>query len=168
MMDLRSRRNFIKGGFVGSIVLLSVDSVLFGGVRIADTVSVLQDDLFPNSTGVPNQEQTNAKAYLFLILNHSRISDEQKRFIKNGIKWLNEESVSKYKKLYTKLTYTERQNILEDISKISWGESFIEAMLKYILEATLGDPIYGINKDECGWKWLNHKGGLPRPKEAYL
>jgi len=167
-MKLNSRRTFIKAGFTGSVVLLTVNSEVFGGVTIFGTVSILQEDLFPQTTKVPTNKQINAKAYLSLILNHSRVSRSDKKFIRDGVKWLNEESVSKHKKVYAKLSQSQREDILKDISLTSWGESFIDTMLRYIFEAMLGDPIYGINKDESGWKWLNHKTGLPRPKEAYL
>ena len=168
MMQLNSRRTFIQAGFASSIVLISVNSELFGGVTVLGTISVLQADLFPQTAGLPTKKQINAKAYLSLILNHSRVTDTDKKFIKNGVKWLNEESISKYKKIYTKLTPSQREDVLKDVSLTSWGESFIANILKYSFEAMLGDPIYGINKDESGWKWLNHSAGLPRPKETYL
>ena len=48
------------------------------------------------------------------------------------------------------------------------GESWIESMLKFIMEAMFSDKIYGVNRDENGQKWVNHTIGLPRPKKAYL
>jgi len=167
-MNLNSRRRFIQAGFAGSVVLIAINSKLFGGVSVLETVFVLQEDLFPQSTGVPTKKQINAKSYLSLILNHPRVTDSDKKFIKNGIRWLNEEAVDKYKKIYIRLTPSQRQDILNEISLTSWGEDFIADILKYIFEAMLGDPIYGINKDESGWKWLNHRPGLPRPKVTYL
>lgn len=167
-MRLNSRRKFLLGGFAGSVVLLSFNSELFGGVTMLDSMAVLQEDLFPQARGVPTKDQINAKAYLSLILNHTRISDTDKEFLRNGVKWLNEDSISKYKKKYIKLNKAQRQIILNDISKTPWGESFIEDVLRFIFEAMLGDPVYGVNKGESGWKWLEHTGGLPRPKAAYL
>jgi hypothetical protein len=41
-------------------------------------------------------------------------------------------------------------------------------MMRYIFEAMLGDPIYGANKHEAGWKWLAFEGGKPRAKRMYL
>ena len=99
-----------------------------------------------------------------IVLNHSRITDEDKEFIKNGVKWLNEEAVSQYNTIYTKLTSGERQNILKTISQVRWGDSWINEMLTFALEATLGNPIYGANKNQAGWKWLAYEGGLPHPK----
>jgi len=167
-MILKSRRMFLKAGFLSSVVFITVDSELFGAVTVMQTISLVQEDLFPQSVGVPTKKEINATAYLALILQHPRVTNQDKEYIKNGVKWLNEEAVSKYKKVYTKLTPTQRQAVLKDISLQRWGEVWISDILKYIFEAMLGDPIYGINKNESGWKWLKHSAGLPRPKEAYL
>lgn len=137
---------------------------LFGAVSPSITLELVQEDLFPTSPNLDN----SAFGYISLILNHSHVRDEDKQFIRNGIQWLNEEAVELYKKTYTNLSSTQRQNTLKSISEQRWGRSWIKDILTYIMEATLGDPIYSINKNESGWKWLNHESGLPRPKEALL
>ena len=38
-------------------------------------------------------------------------------------------------------------------------------MVTLLFEALLLDPLYGGNKEEKGWKWLNHTPGFPRPTE---
>jgi len=167
-MKLNKRRLFLQAGFLSTVVFISYKAELFATVTPLQTLSVLQEDLFPSEGSSPSQKQINAKSYLSLILQHNRVSDTDKEFIKNGVKWLNEASVEKYKKIYFKLDENQRQVILQNISQTSWGESFIADILKYIFEAMLGDPIYGINKNESGWKWLNHEAGLPRPTKAYM
>lgn len=137
---------------------------LFASVSPLQTLAVVQEDLFPQKM-ITN---SNALSYISIIFKHSRISADEKQFLRNGTKWLNEESVSQYDKLYTQLNSEKRQKILQIISKESWGRSWIKIVLSYIVEAVLGDPIYGINKKESGWKWLGHVSGLPRPKEAIL
>ena len=163
-MFLESRRFFFKNTFLSTAVLIMPNGKLFGAVTPSNTIALVQEDLFPTSPKLYN----NASRYISLILNHSHVSDEDKQFIRNGVQWLNEESVELYKKTYTNLTSTQRQNTLQTISEYRWGQSWIENMLTYIMEATLGDPLYGINKNKTGWKWLNHASGLPRPKEALL
>ncbi len=128
----------------------------------------MQDDLFPETKNLPTKKQINAKAYLSLMLNHPRVRDAEKDFLRNGVKWLNEEANLLHSKIYTKLNTDERQDILKSIAKESWGRSFIADNLKFVFEAMLGDPIYGSNKNESGWRWLNHKAGLPRPKVVFL
>jgi len=137
---------------------------LFSVVTPKETIELVQNDLFPKA----KELGINTFVYMSVVLNHSRITDEDKEFIKNGVKWLNEEAVEKYSATYTKLTSTQRQNILKIISQTRWGDSWINEMLTYSLEAMLSDPIYTANKDEAGWKWLNFQGGFPRPKEALL
>lgn len=137
---------------------------LFGAVTPYETINTLQKDLFPKA----NELSVNTSAYMTIVFKHSRISDEDKIFIRNGIQWLNEEAVSKYKNSYTKLSYSQRQNTLKSISKEKWGESWLDMMLTYIIEATFSDRVYGVNPKEAGQKWLGFSNGLPKPKEALL
>ncbi|MDB2562309.1 gluconate 2-dehydrogenase subunit 3 family protein [Sulfurimonas sp.] len=163
-MQRTSRRNFLKTSMCTSLVLSLTSTNIFASVTPLETLAIVQEDLFPQEM----TNRSNALSYVSLIFQHSRVSTGDKQFLRNGTKWLNEEAVIKYNKVYTKLSSKERQDILEIISNKSWGESWIKTVLSYIMEAVLGDPVYGVNKDEFGWKWLNHSTGLPRPKEMYL
>lgn len=163
-MYIESRRSFLKSSFLTTAILLMHSGKVFGAVTPLQTLSLVQEDLFPQAKLL----KSNVNAYTSLIFQHSRVNDEDKTFLRNGIGWLNEESISHYKKIYTELTLQERQNLLKIISKQRWGENWITTVLTYIMEAMLGDPIYGINRDGSGWKWLNYESGLPRPKGAFL
>ena len=166
MMQVQvNRRNFLlKAGFLSSAVFVMSGCELFGVTTSRDTIKVVQNDLFPKA----KELNIDTASYISIILHHSRITKEDKLFLKNGVKWLNEEAVSLYTKTYTQLTETQRQHVLHSIAKEEWGSSWIDTMLRYIFEAMLGDPIYGGNNKEAGWKWLSFEGGLPRPKKAYL
>lgn len=163
-MLLESRRTFFKTTFLSSLVIVMSQNKLFASVTPMQTLATLQEDLFPKEMIT----SSNSYAYISIIFKHSRVNAQDKQFLRNGTKWLNEEAVKMHKEVYTKLSPTQRQNVLHQIAEESWGESWIKTVLSYILEATLGDPLYGINKNESGWKWLNHTSGLPRPKEKYL
>ena len=163
-MTIKSRRTFFQTTFLSTLVMITANNTLFASITPLQTLAVVQEDLFPKEMIT----KANAYAYVSLVFKHSRVSAEDKQFLRNGTKWLNEEAVAKYNKVYTKLSSKERQEILELISNTSWGESWIKTVLSYIMEAVLGDPLYGVNKDEFGWKWLHHSSGLPRPKEMYL
>ncbi|WP_455756915.1 gluconate 2-dehydrogenase subunit 3 family protein [Sulfurimonas sp.] len=163
-MLLNSRRTFLKTTFLSSAVIVISGGKLFGATTPLQTLSVVQNDLFPHAKLLG----ANASAYISVIFHHSLVSDSDKVYLRNGVQWLNEEAVKVYKKQYIQLNPKERQNILKSISKHRWGKSWIETVMTYMVEAILGDPIYGINKNEAGWKWLNHKSGLPRPKDALL
>jgi hypothetical protein len=165
---VKTRRNFLLATLAGTTIFLTLKLTKFEEVKNIDTLSQLQDDLFPEQKYIPKKKQINAKAYLILILNHPRVLQSDKDFLINSAKLLNEKSEKLYAKSYNNLHYNQRQKLLKEIATTSWGESFIADNLKFIFEAMLGDPIYGSNKDESGWIWLEHKAGLPRPKVAYL
>ena len=165
-MKLLSRRLFLKHSFLSSAILLTCGSELLAITTPLQTIALVQEDLFPATGLVPSAQYINANMYLSKILNHPRISDSDKEFIRDGAKWLNEEAVTKYKKTYTQLTPKQRQKVLKIVVDTDWGESWLFKIMTYILESLLGDPVYGGNKNEAGWQWLNHQGGLPRPTKA--
>lgn len=161
---LNPRRLFFKNSILGTTVIIVSGCDFFASITPLQTIIVVQKDLFPFA----NELNSNASAYLSTILNHSKISNTQKTNIINGVKLLNKTSAREHKQLYNKLSPIQRESILKKISKEKWGKDWIETILTYTMEAILGDPIYRVNKNEAGWKWLNHASGLPRPKVAYL
>jgi len=164
MSELNKRRTFLKVGFLSSTVVIMSGCDLFGVVTLKETIALVQNDLFPKAAEL----NINTADYINTVLHHKRISDEDKKFLKNGIKWLNETSVEMYKDTYAKLSQMQRQDVLKSISQTQWGDSWIYNMMTYIFEAMLGDPIYGGNNREAGWKWLEFSGGQPRPKKVYI
>jgi len=163
-MFLKSRRLFLQSGFLSSAVFVMSGCELFGVTTPLQTIALVQDDIFPQAKRLG----IKVHPYMSIVLNHSRISEDDKEYIRDGVKWLNEVSVAKYKKMYMNLSSKSRQEILKTISKEEWGDSWLYNIMSYTFEAMLGDPIYGGNNYEAGWKWLNFSGGLPRPKEALL
>lgn len=163
-MFLNSRRNFLKSSFLSIGVLVMMKGELFGAVSPLATLSLVQNDLFPFA----HELGVNTPAYLGLVLKHSRISDVDKIFLRNGVQWLNEEALHLHQSIYSKLSFSQRQNILQNISKKKWGESWIHVILTYTMEAIFSDRIYGVNPQNAGEKWLAHAAGFPRPNKAYL
>ena len=167
-MNLLSRRLFLKNSFLSSIILLTCSGELFAATTPLQTIAFVQKDLFPSTDLVPKPEYINANEYLRKILTHSRISSTDKEFLRDGAKWLNDEAITKYKKTYTNLSSKQRQKVLKIVVDTDWGESWLANIMTYLMEAVLGDPIYGCNQGEIGWTWLNHQGGFPRPTKAIL
>ena len=164
MLTLKSRRNFLKAGFLSGAVFLMDGCNLFGITTPIDTISVMHKDLFPQAKYLG----ITTTPYMYIVFNHSRISDEDKTFLKNGVKWLNEAAIKMYKKSYTELSSPRRQKVLAHVTQMEWGDSFVYDVMNYMFEAMLGDPVYGGNNHEAGWRWLNFQGGKPSPKRPYL
>jgi len=159
------RRNFLKISLLSSAFIVTNGSQVFGAITPLQTLSLLQDDLFPQAKSL----HVKSSHYLSLyVLRHPRITYETKQFIRNGTKWLNESSVEIYDEMYVKLPTLKRQAVLKSIAQEEWGENFIYTILSYIMEATLSDPIYGASTKEQGWQWLEFNGGYLRPKKVYM
>jgi len=165
-MNLLTRRNFLKNSFLSSVILLTCSGEVFAAVTPSQTLGILHKDLFPVSDILPSVKFINANLYLNRIFISRRISDEDKTFLRDGVTWLNEEAVDKYKKVYADLSPSKRQKVLEEVVETDWGEAWLANIITYLFEAMLGDPIYGGNGGELGWVWLNHKAGNPRPTKA--
>ena len=159
-----SRRKFVGVGFVSTAVFLTQGCSFAGITNPLETLRVMQKDLFPHAAMLGIE----TASYLHIIFTHPKVTDRDKAFLKNGVKWLNEEALTQYKKRYVTLEEPQRQELLQSIAKTEWGESFIYDVMGYLFEAMLGDPIYGGNQHQKGWQWLSFEAGVPRPKEPYL
>jgi len=158
------RRTFLQATLLSSTILVLYSNKLFSLVSPHQTLELVQIDLFPfaKDSGV------KLAHYMTIVLQHSRITDVDKEFIRDGIKWLNEEAVLKYNSVYSDLSPNQREKVLQSISKEDWGRSWVHSMLTYIMEAMFSDRVYGVNPKEAGAKWLSFEAGYPRPKEALL
>lgn len=127
------------------------------------TIDVVQDHLFPSETDSPGAKEINAIVYLRNIIASPTIDQDEKKFILNGVKWLNDLSLEKHEAVFTQLSYSQRTDMLHQITKSKAGRKWISKLLSHIFEALLSDPVYGGNPEGIGWKWLNHHPGFPRP-----
>lgn len=127
------------------------------------TIDVVQDHLFPSETDSPGAKEINAITYLRNVISSPSIDQEEKEFILNGVKWLNDLSLEMHETVFTQLSYSQRTDMLHQITKSKAGRKWISKLISYIFEALLGDPVYGGNPDGIGWKWLDHHPGFPRP-----
>jgi len=167
-MFFKTRRDFLKRTAFSTSAVFIPSTTLIASTKVLDTLELVQKDLYGDLDDAPKFDEINSRAYLSLILTHTRINADTKKFITNGAIWLDEEAVKLYKKTYILLGYEERHKTLKSASEYRWGNKWIYEMLTFVYEATLGDTIYAINKNESGWKWLGHASGLPRPKEPLL
>jgi gluconate 2-dehydrogenase gamma chain len=109
-----------------------------------------------------------ADKYLLWVLSDERMDPEEKEYIINGIGWVDETAEENFSKNFVKLTQAEREKLIGDVSKETWGRSWLGVILTFIFEALLSDPQYGGNTDEIGWDWLHHNPGQPRPTKKLL
>lgn len=128
------------------------------------TISKVQEHLLPSEEDFVGAKEVNALQYLREnVLDAPRIDSEEKAFIKRGVSKINKDSFARYGEYFVNLTDKQRENILQRMSQSRFGERWLSHLLTYIFEALLGDPVYGGNPGEIGWKTLDHQPGYPLP-----
>lgn len=167
-----SRRHFIQGmSAISAGMLLSVstraktraDTTPKPQQAPWPTIAAVQEHLFPSEADGPGASDINAASYLKNLLDDAKHDQDERNFILNGPSWLNELAKTEYKKPFTQLDATQREQLLQRIARSEAGENWLSLLLLYIFEALLSSPIYGGNPDGIGWRWLEHNPGYPQP-----
>ena len=128
----------------------------------------VQDILFPDDGNGPGAADINADSYLQWVIRDPRMDKDEVEYIIDGIGWVNETAQEDHGEDFPDLKKKEQAQVIEKISKESWGEDWLAVILSYIFEALLADPLYGGNPEGTGWKWLDVYPGYPRPDASLL
>jgi len=137
--------------------------VLFSDAQ-RETVTAVQDHLFPQGMASPGAADVNAMRYLEWAITAPGVDADGRNTIVNGIGPLNDASRERFSAAFEGLNIEQRETLLRYLAdNTRWGEAWLSLMLYYIFEALLSDPVYGGNSGEIGWKWLGHQPGFPRP-----
>ncbi len=119
--------------------------------------------MLPSEPGSPGAREVNAIGYLRLVLNHPSVEAHDRDLLLEGVVGLDSLSQGRFAKRFTALADPEREVILRDFEKSAIGAHWLGEMLDFLLEALLGDPIYGGNPNGIAWAWLGITPGFPRP-----
>lgn len=166
-----SRRQFIKG--VGAFGVLSTmpwlsacraDTPIVAGVlgKHSQMASDVMGILFPEDGNGPSSRQINAYPYLNWVLSDKNYDIDIQQSIIKGFNRLADFSKEQLGKPFGKMTQKEKVALVAQAVQSNWGENLMARLVSMILDALVIDPIYGVNVDEIGWKWLGHISGLPR------
>jgi len=172
-----SRKKFIggiiMGGILANIPFTSTIARSVGTINILlqnqlSIIESVQKILYPSYGNGPGARDVMADKYLLWVLSDKRMDPEEKDYIISGIAWVDETAEENYSRNYNHLTQNEKELLIADISKESWGSSWLGVILNFIFEALLSDPQYGGNSDKIGWDWVHHHLGYPRPTKPLL
>lgn len=133
-----------------------------------NTLIAVQNHLFPTSKNSPGAQDVNAGLYFTWVLTDPDRDPDSIKQMRNGIRWTHETAMETYDQEFLDLSFEEKENVLQIMSNEGWGENWLSVVLTLIFEALLGDPIYGSNTNESGWKWLDHTTGIPRPTKENM
>jgi len=135
------------------------------------SIAEVQEHLFPagetssdmSSNSSPGAKDIFALRFLRNMLDAPDTDSEEKEFIIKGVGWLNDLSVNNHKVAFIKLNSSDKDSVLRKIEGSRAGSRWLNLMMTYLIEALLSDPVYGGNKDQQGWQWLEHIPGFPTP-----
>ncbi|NOY67231.1 MAG: gluconate 2-dehydrogenase subunit 3 family protein [Gammaproteobacteria bacterium] len=130
-----------------------------------NTFSSVQNHLFPEDTQSPGADDINATGYLKSILELPDFDDADKKFMHDGVGWINDISIEMFKHSFHQLNNSNKEEVLQSIVTSNAGDRWLSLILLYIFEALIADPVYGGNTNKVGWQWLEHIPGFPLPPE---
>lgn len=137
--------------------------VLFSAQQL-ETLSAVQEHLFPRGPDAPGAADINAAAYLEWAITAPGIEPDRRNTMVNGVDELQDASRERFDVSFASLENEQREQLLRYLAdKTRWGRAWLSLLLYYIFEALLSDPAYGSNPDGIGWQWLEHQPGFPQP-----
>ena len=126
-----------------------------------------QDRLLPSEPGSPGARDVNAIGYLDAVLVDADTDPDDASLVKDGAARLDKIARGTGARSFADMPPEKRDEALKSLRTVEGSYSWFVAMLKFTLEAFLGDPVYGGNVGEAGWKWAGHEPGSPRPKVPF-
>jgi gluconate 2-dehydrogenase gamma chain len=127
------------------------------------TLAAVQSHLFPSEPGAPGAAEINALSYLGAMLRIPGFDPAERAAILNGAEEVERLARAKAGLSFVDLTESGREVVLRAFESTEAGRRWLAGMLGYLMEALLGDPVYGGNPNGIGWRWLEHDPGFPRP-----
>lgn len=139
-------------------------SFVFFSFQQHQTVTALQEHLFPKGPDSPGATDIGAAKYLEWAITVPETDPDIRNTIVNGISRLQDATIERFDTVFTQLEFMQKEQLLRYLAdETRWGRVWLSLLLTYIFEALLSDPVYGGNPDQVGWRWLEHQPGFPRP-----
>lgn len=177
---MKSRRTFIQQLVAAGIIITVPNAFSSCSTPTTDLATIKQNSISQNQLAIAhyiflqlfnidkniNANTLNTLVHFIRILEDKNYSQEDKTYLKQGLIWTEETAQELFKKDFSTLASEEKKVLFDTIIKEKWGKSWLSYMLDCTFESLLLDPIYQVNSNQIGWKWLNHRAGTPRPNQA--
>lgn len=164
-MKIITRRIFIASTVLAGTALALLPQGAKTDIKIDlfKTLEAVQQVLFPEGLDAPSAKEYGATAYLASVSMHSSFLDSDKKFLRRGAQKL----MNEYPNFLTLSSKEQDEALREFVDEHDIGENWVSFVLYFSIEALLSSPVYGGNKNESGWKWLEHNAGVPQPKVPF-
>ena len=162
------RRNFlILGSVVGLSSILKAetpDQFKRDFKEVEATIAAVQEHMFPEGSALPSARQMNTIQFLFETVAHKTYDRDIRAFVIEGARELQQ----RRKGQFAAMSPQEKEKALRAYEESSYGSNWLSRIMTLTMEGMFGDPIYGSNVKEAGWKALHAFGGQPRPTSRYI
>lgn len=134
--------------------------------QLAALAAVLQQ-ILPKAGACPGAADVGAVAYLHGALADPRTSPDDITSVLDGLAELERLSAQRHQLAVQAVTPPQLQALLREREADDEGAEWLGVMIVFALEALLGDPAYGGNAGESGWRWLDLRAPEPRPGDRW-
>ncbi len=162
------RRGFLKYSIVLGITS-TLDAQLYTVfekefAEVSALIETVLEHLFPAGGKLPSAKEAGLIRFVYETITHPSYDRDIRAFVVEGAKVF--EKRTKGRLIW--MSERERERALREYEATEYGDSWLGRMMTLGLEGLLGDPIYGANPKEAGWRALGTQGGQPRPSQRYL
>lgn len=126
-------------------------------------LAVVLAHLWPAQDGTPGADAIDAIGYLRATLDHPAADHAWRTRILGLAQALQEAALAGYGRDFAVLEADAREALLRGHEGKPGGQRVLAKLIDFLLEALLADPVYGGNREQRGWHWLQHTPGFPRP-----
>ena len=128
-------------------------------------ISDIQEFIFPSNKGYLGAKEFNSIGYIETMTKYNIFKNSEVRYLIFGANSFDFRVRSKYGKPFSNLSLSQKDKFFKwYINQSKRNLKWIEKIKIHTLYALMSDPIYGGNKNQVGWKWLNITPPNPRPK----
>jgi len=155
------RRVFIVSTILAgtALVLLPQDAKTNIKIDLFKTLDAVQEVLFPKGLDAPSAREFGATAYLAKVSTHSSFLKSDLNFLTRGA----QELMNEHNNFLTLSPKEQDKTLRAFVDDNDMGQNWVSFVLYFTIEALFSSPVYGGNKNESGWKWLDHNAGVPQP-----
>lgn len=135
-------------------------SKLFAGNKAKQSrleyINSILNHMFPTTAEFNGFDKINGIKFFIYVIKHPTFNKDDLNFLMDGVDRFIFDHPD-----FIQLSNTGKEKALREFENTTYGQNWLSTLLYYGLEAMLGDPIYGGNKNFSGWKNFNHT--IPKP-----
>jgi gluconate 2-dehydrogenase gamma chain len=129
-----------------------------------ETLDAALNHLVPSGQDSPGARDVNAINYLDAAMSWADTDPDDPPLAQKATGIIDAEAQKTTGRFFKNLSETDQEHVFLALAKETRGRRVIRLLLRYALEAYLGDPVHGGNPEGRVWQAVGHRPGFPRPQ----